>query len=211
MSAGPDRRGEDGSRRLDLPDAEVHYCPGWLDPAAAEVAFAALIAEIDWQVHRIRLFGREVDTPRLCSWIGDPGAAYAYSGTRFEPRAWTPTLQRLRERLQGEGVGTFNSVLANRYRSGRDSMGWHSDDERELGPAPVIASISLGAPRRFRLRHRRDPALRAELELEPGSLLIMQGQTQRHYRHDLPRTARPVGERINLTFRWIVGDGASPP
>lgn len=209
MGVGLDPGGEGEAQRLDLPDAEVIYRPGWLDQAVAEAAFVALIVEVDWQVHRIRLFGREVETPRLCSWIGDPDAAYAYSGTRFAPQPWTPTLQGLRERLQGEGVGSFNSVLANRYRSGRDSMGWHSDDERELGPAPVIASISLGAPRRFRLRHRRDPALRAELDLAPGSLLIMQCQTQRHYRHDLPKTARPVGERINLTFRWIVGGSAS--
>lgn len=205
MEVASDCRGEGEWQRLELPDADVLYRPGWLDPTAAETAFAALIAEIDWQAHRIRLFGREVETPRLCNWTGDPAAAYAYSGTRFEPQPWTPTLQRVRERLQGEGVGTFNSVLANRYRSGRDSMGWHSDDERELGPAPVIASLSLGAPRRFRLRHRRDPALRAERVLESGSLLIMRGQTQRHYRHDLPKTARPVGERINLTFRWILG------
>jgi alkylated DNA repair dioxygenase AlkB len=95
-------------------------------------------------------------------------------------------------------------VLANRYRDGRDAMGWHSDDEPELGPAPVIASVSLGASRRFVLKHRDDPAQKLALELDHGSLLVMAGATQRHYKHALPRTARPVGERINLTFRHIL-------
>ncbi|HBK45083.1 MAG TPA: alpha-ketoglutarate-dependent dioxygenase AlkB, partial [Xanthomonadaceae bacterium] len=98
----------------------------------------------------------------------------------------------------------FNSVLANRYRDGRDAMGWHSDDEPELGPQPLIASLSLGAARRFAFRHRSDPALRLALTLGHGDLLLMAGATQSHYRHALPRTARPVGERVNLTFRRIV-------
>ncbi|HLM54443.1 MAG TPA: alpha-ketoglutarate-dependent dioxygenase AlkB, partial [Pseudoxanthomonas sp.] len=98
----------------------------------------------------------------------------------------------------------FNSVLANLYRSGRDAMGWHSDDERELGPEPVIASLSLGAARRFVLKSRHDPTLKREFVLPHGSLLVMAGQTQRHYRHCLPRTAKPTGERINLTFRQVL-------
>jgi len=190
-------------RRIELPDADLLLYPNWLAPDPAQRTLTALRQELSWAQHRIRLFGRDVLTPRLCCWVGDPGAAYAYSGTRFEPQPWTPTLTSLRERLEAEGLGRFNSVLANRYRDGRDSMGWHSDDERELGDEPVIASISLGATRRFRLRHRRDPALRTELPLEHGSLLLMRGATQKDYRHDLPKTARPVGERVNLTFRWV--------
>jgi alkylated DNA repair dioxygenase AlkB len=176
----------------------------WLDPAIADEVMAVLRHGVAWEVHRIRLFGREHASPRLSSWIGDPGAAYRYSGVRFDPKPWPPALMQLRRRLQGELGVDFNSVLANLYRDGRDAMGWHSDDEPELGPAPTIASLSLGATRRFVLKHRRDPARKLALELLHGSLLVMSGETQRHYRHALPRTARPVGERINLTFRRVI-------
>ena len=188
---------------LPLPDAEASLDPHWLVPEAADGLFAALRDGIAWETHRIRLFGREVDSPRLSCWIGDPDAVYRYSGTRFEPRPWPWLLRPIRGRLAHEHGVVFNSVLANLYRDGRDSMGWHSDDEPELGPAPVIASISLGAARRFVLKHRREPDRKLALELGHGSLLVMAGATQRNYRHALPRTARPVGERINLTFRQV--------
>ncbi len=150
------------------------------------------------------MFGRLVDSPRLSCWMGDPQAAYRYSGVRFTPVPWLPALAAVRERLQLETGHAFNSVLLNRYRDGRDCMGWHSDDEPELGPQPLIASLSLGATRRFLLKHRARPEVRACVELQHGDLLLMGGDTQRHYRHALPRTARPVGERINLTFRQIL-------
>ena len=189
--------------RIELPDADLDYRPGWLGVAAAARLFATLRDAVPWEVHRIRLFGREHASPRLSCWIGDPAAVYRYSGTRFAPHPWLPELAALRERLCAELGAPFNSVLANLYRDGRDAMGWHSDDEPELGPAPVIASVSLGTPRRFVLKHRRDPALRYALVLEPGSLLVMAGATQRHWKHALPRTAKPVGARINLTFRQV--------
>ncbi len=123
---------------------------------------------------------------------------------RFEPHPWPAALHDIRERVsQASGVA-MNSVLANLYRSGRDAMGWHSDDEPELGPRPVIASLSLGGVRRFTLKHRRDPSQKLALELAHGSLLLMAGDTQVHWRHALPRTARPVAQRINLTFRRIL-------
>lgn len=189
--------------QLDLPGADVRWLPGWLAPAEAAALFAQLLGEVAWEVHRIRLFGRLVDSPRLSCWIGDPEASYRYSGTRFAPHPWPPALRLLRDRLAAETGVPFNSVLANRYRDGRDAMGWHSDDEKELGPRPLIASLSLGATRRFVLRHRSEPALRQALELSTGGLLLMGGETQRLYRHALPRTAKPVGERINLTFRRV--------
>ncbi|MCW0365044.1 hypothetical protein NB699_000027 [Xanthomonas sacchari] len=188
---------------LDLPGAELRWYPEWLDPAVAAALCTQLLHEVPWEVHRIRLFGKLVDSPRLSCWIGDADASYRYSGTRFAPHPWPEALLPLRARLAAETGVAFNSVLANRYRDGRDAMGWHSDDERELGPTPVIASLSLGATRRFVLRHRQQPALRQALELTSGGLLLMAGDTQRLYRHALPRTAKPVGERINLTFRRI--------
>ncbi|GAB3509009.1 alpha-ketoglutarate-dependent dioxygenase AlkB family protein [Pseudoxanthomonas daejeonensis] len=187
-----------------LPDAQVRLARGWLGPEAAAALMSCLLRDVPWEVHRIRMFGREVASPRLSCWIGDADAAYRYSGSRFEPRPWSPALAALRHRLEGDLGHRFNSVLANRYRSGLDAMGWHSDDERELGAAPLIASISLGATRRFLMRHRGDPASRLALDLEPGSLLLMGGETQRHWKHALPRTALPVGERINLTFRQVL-------
>lgn len=199
-------------RGLPLQDAELAFDPDWLPAGEAGSLFAALQVGIPWEVHRIRLFGREVDSPRMSCWIGDPGATYAYSGTRFEPRAWPSALAPVRTRLRDALGVDFNSVLANLYRDGHDYMGWHSDNETALGTRPVIASLSLGATRRFVLK-RRDVAGAGKqggqsqlfaLSLDAGSLLLMRGDTQRRYRHALPRTAKAVGPRINLTFRFIV-------
>ncbi|MFT3790160.1 MAG: alpha-ketoglutarate-dependent dioxygenase AlkB [Rudaea sp.] len=189
-------------RSFDLPGADVRLTQ-FCDEGEAARWFARLHAGIPWERHRLRLFGREIDSPRLSCWIGDSDAAYAYSGTRFAPRAWTPALDELKKWLFAHCGERCNGVLANLYRDGRDSMGWHSDDEPELGAEPVILSFSFGGVRRFRLRHRCDPRLRLELDLPSGSLLRLAGGTQRHYRHDLPKTARAVAARINLTFRRV--------
>ena len=193
---------------IPLPDARVALDPRWLGPCEAEALLHALIGQVPWAVHRVRLFGREHDAPRLSCWIGDADAHYRYSGTRHVPHPWPAVLQPVRDRLARELGVPFNSVLVNRYRDGRDSMGWHRDDERDLGPSPVIASVSLGATRRFALKHVERADTKATLELVSGSLLVMGEGSQRHYRHALPRTARPVGERVNLTFRFVRGQGA---
>lgn len=190
---------------LPLADAELSFAPDFLSAAHASTLFEALQREIAWETHRIRLFGRDVASPRLSCWIGDPGASYVYSNARFEPRAWSKSLRALRAEVSEATGEEFNSVLANLYRDGRDGMGWHSDDEPELGPQPVIGSLSLGATRRFLLKHRRDPTQKFAIELPSGSLLLMRGDTQKNYRHALPKTARPVDARINLTFRRILG------
>lgn len=186
-----------------LPGADVRHVPGWLPAAQADTLLAALKDTVPWEVHRIRLFGRWVDSPRLSCWMGDADARYRYSGAAFLPHPWSPLLQSVRRRLQSELGTPFNSVLLNRYRNGTDSMGWHSDDERELGDEPVIASLSLGQARRFLLRRRDDHASRVEYLLGYGDLLVMAGSTQRHCQHALPKSARAQAERINLTFRHI--------
>lgn len=186
-----------------LPDADVRLARRWLPRGEADALFAVLREEIPWERHRLRLFGREVEAPRLSCWIGDPQAVYTYSNARFVPRPWNPALASLCEHVSRDCGDVFNSVLANLYRDGNDAMGWHSDDEPELGQQPVIASLSLGAARRFRLRDRRDPADTLCIELGHGDLLRMAGATQRFYRHGLPRTRKAVGARINLTFRRI--------
>jgi alkylated DNA repair dioxygenase AlkB len=201
-------------QRIDLPGADIALHPAWLAPHEADALYADLLETVAWETHYIKLFGRQVASPRLSCWIGDVGTGYTYSRTRFEPRPWPASLASLRGRLEKACEASFNSVLANCYRDGSDSMGWHSDDEPELGARPVIASLSLGATRSFRLRRRLPRGVRAQrgdtlcLPLPHGSLLRMAGDTQRLYRHEIPKTREAIGGRINLTFRWIGPTGA---
>jgi len=163
-----------------------------------EQLFGELEQAIAWEQHDITLFGRTVPTPRLTAWIAD--AAYAYSGVVNQPRPWPRPLAALRDQLVAEtGVG-FNSCLANLYRDGSDSMGYHSDDEPELGPRPIIASVSLGARRSFAVRHRVTRQ-RWTWALGEGDLLVMSAESQSDYAHAVPKTAKPTGPRMNLTFR----------
>lgn len=203
------RVGYDGAMalvRIALEDADLALDPAWLPAAEADALLRTLGDGLPWEAHRVRLFGRDVPSPRLSCWVGDADAIYRYSGVRHVPRPWTDALCAVRSRLQRDLGLRFNSVLANLYRDGRDAMGWHSDDEPELGPRPAIASISLGGVRRFVLKHREVSTRKLELPLAHGSLLLMRGDTQRHYRHALPRTVRPVAPRINLTFRQIAAE-----
>jgi alkylated DNA repair dioxygenase AlkB len=193
----------DGSIEIELPDGEARLWPVAFGPAEARRAFESLRRTVIWQQEAIVIFGARQLVPRLVAWHGDPGARYTYSGTTHEPLPWFPALQRIRDRVQWLSGAHFNAVLLNLYRDGRDSMGWHSDDEPELGPSPVIASVSLGATRRFCLRHRRRKDQKVDLSLGHCSLLLMAGATQQHWLHAVPKTARPVGERINLTFRLV--------
>jgi len=187
-----------------MDDGDVRYVAAALAPAVADDCLGRLRAEIDWRQEAILLFGARHAVPRLVAWHGDPGATYRYSGVDHHPLPWTDTLAAIRERVESLSGHRFNSVLLNLYRDGRDGMGWHADDEPELGPEPVIASVSLGATRRFRMRHRRHRDRVLTIDLAHGSLLLMQGPTQHHWLHSVPKTSRPVGERINLTFRRIL-------
>ncbi|RSK49582.1 alpha-ketoglutarate-dependent dioxygenase AlkB family protein [Hymenobacter rigui] len=195
---------------LPLPAAELRFDAHFLSPAEADKLLVTLTAEVPWRQDPIRLFGKQVPQPRLTAWYGDAGAAYSYSGLQLEPLPWLPELQQLRRQVEQTTGTRFNSVLLNLYRSGQDSMGYHADDEPELGPEPIIASVTLGATRSFRLKPR--PAAfpasaplpeAVSLPLTSGSLLVMSGSTQRNWLHALPKTARPVGPRLNLTFRLV--------
>ncbi|WP_036164314.1 alpha-ketoglutarate-dependent dioxygenase AlkB family protein [Noviluteimonas dokdonensis] len=186
---------------IHLPGADVMFDPDWLEAGPARALFDALRDGLPWERHRITVYGRTLDAPRLSCWIGD--VAYKYSGTLFEPHPWPAALARVRERLEGELHGGFNSVLANLYRDGGDRLGFHRDSEPELGPEPLIASVSLGATRRFRFRARAGDGTLG-LDLTHGSLLVMSGGTQRNWLHAVPPTARAVGPRINLTFRRVL-------
>ncbi|MCH8553384.1 MAG: alpha-ketoglutarate-dependent dioxygenase AlkB [Natronospirillum sp.] len=180
----------------------------YLTVAAADKLFSHCLSCLPWKQEAIRLFGKPVLQPRLQVWMGDAGARYRYSGTWFSPEPWTAELHQLARRLSEQVGAPLNSVLCNRYVDGEHSMGWHADDEPELGPAPVIASVSLGASRRFRLRQRKAWCTGHErrsmgLDLGHGDLLVMRGDTQRYWEHSLPKTRKRVGERINLTFRHV--------
>jgi alkylated DNA repair dioxygenase AlkB len=190
-----------GPRSNLLPkDGEAWLDPDFLVPREADRFEAALATGLDWAQETAFLFGRRVAVPRLTAWYGDH--PYTYSGVTHPPAPWPPVLAELRDRVRAVAPG-MNAVLANRYRDGRDSVSWHSDDEPEFGPDPVIASVSLGATRRFSLRHRAT-RVRVDVDLPHGSLLLMAGASQRAWHHALPKTARPVGPRINLTFRRII-------
>lgn len=185
-------------------EARLEYRTDWIERSRAASLFATLHRDIDWEARTLKMFGRIVEQPRRIAFQGDDGVVYRYSNDDYHAVSWHPDVAALRDRLADDLGVTFNSVLLNLYRGGRDGMGWHADDEPELGERPVIASISLGAIRRFVLRSRSEPTRRIELALSPGSLLLMAGDLQQRWQHQVPKTARPVGPRINLTFRRIL-------
>lgn len=176
---------------------------GFLDPGEAEEAFVRLHDSLQWESHDIVVFGRRHREPRLSTWHADDGIAYTYSGLRRTALPFDEVLDGLRRRCAAAAGAAFNSVLVNLYRDGSDGVGWHADDEASNGREPVIASLSLGATRRFDLRHRRD-GTRASVDLASGSLLVMSGLSQHCWVHQVAKVRRPVGPRINLTFRRIV-------
>ena len=175
--------------------------PSLIDPLSSKIFFSSLYFEINWRQEIIHLFGKKIQIPRLSALHGD--STYTYSGLKMEPNQWTPTLLKLRNIAETTVGSKFNAVLLNLYRSGKDSMSWHSDNEPELGPNPTIASISLGSERKFKFRHKTNKKRQISLKLADGSLLLMTGKTQKNWLHSVPKTAKPVTYRINLTFRQI--------
>ncbi len=190
---------------LALPGASAWYLPEYLSPADSRQLYEYLLTSAPWKQEEVFIFGKKHPQPRLTAWLGDPGISYTYSGLKWEPSPWLPPLDALRNQLQADFGQPFNSVLLNLYRSGADKMGAHADDERELGPDPVIASISLGATRRFLIRPKDKSAPSQGIDLADGSLLLMGSGVQQRYHHSLPGVARLVGSRINLTFRFVFG------
>jgi alkylated DNA repair dioxygenase AlkB len=181
----------------------VEYLPAWIDATEADRMLTALRAELAWEQREVVLFGRRVLQPRLIAWAGALG--YRYSGQTLEPRAPTPSTAVLMARAVEHTRVRFNHVLVNRYRDGSDSIGLHADDEPELGPDPIVATLSLGATRRFVLKPRRARLGRSHfLDVHHGSLLVMGGTCQRHYVHGVPRQVGAAAERISLTFRRLL-------
>lgn len=187
--------------KLDIEDGLLFYLPNWLSLPQAESLYVELKHELCWSQDQVFVYGKWHDIPRLQAWYGDSDTGYQYSGKTLTPLPWTPGLQMLRHRIEALGL-PINSVLANWYRNGLDKMGWHSDNEKELGAEPAIASVSLGSTRSFHLKHK-STGQRINLELSSGSLLVMAGTMQAHWQHALPQRKRVEQGRINLTFRHV--------
>ncbi|MBV2130673.1 alpha-ketoglutarate-dependent dioxygenase AlkB family protein [Arsukibacterium indicum] len=185
-----------------LPDAAITMWPAWMPASDAALLQATLSASLNWRQEQIRIYGKTVKIPRRQVWMGEPHCSYRYSGVCFNPEPWHPALQRLAAEISAAVAFPFNCVLLNLYANGQDHMGWHADDEPELGDAPVIASLSLGASRRFDLQHRTN-GHQLQLQLENGSLMLMAGKCQQHWQHRLPKQSRVSAARLNLTFRYI--------
>ena len=183
--------------------ADYQYIPEFLAQSEAEQLFSQLKSSIDWRQDKISVYGKQYPIPRLQAFIADEGITYTYSGLTLYGSGFPDYIETLKNRISSITNTKFNALLANLYRDGKDHMGWHSDDERELGAAPVIASLSLGAERTFQLRHRRSPKQRIDIELASGSLLIMGPELQHQWQHALPKRLRVSQPRINLTFRFI--------
>ena len=184
-------------------DQQAFLYPKFLDKPDADQYFRVLYDEIDWQQEELFLYGRRLNVPRLIAWHGDAGVNYRYSGVDHRALPWNQSLLDIRKKLSEKVSETFNGVLLNLYRDGQDSMGWHSDDEPELGIEPVIASISLGQERNIQFRRRDNHAKKISLVLPHGSLLLMQGKSQVGWQHQIPKSRKPMKPRINLTFRNI--------
>ncbi len=186
-----------------LPDAEISYHSNFFNIQKSNELFSKLKSEIPWQLDNIMVFGKSHPQPRLTALFGNKGKPYGYSNIVMQPRAWSPLIMYIKNEIEEICKENFTTVLLNRYRDGKDSNGWHADNEKELGKNPIIASVSFGAERIFQMKHNSIEKLKQNITLEHGSLLIMKGATQHFWKHQIPKTAKPIGERINLTFRII--------
>ena len=188
---------------LNLPDADIIYYPNFFNQEEANTYFNTLLSTIPWQQDKIKVFGKVYDQPRLTAFYGDNKAPYSYSNITMYPNAFTGAMLQIKKIIEEELHLNFTSCLANLYREGKDSNGWHADNEKALGKHPTIASITFGEERPFHLKHKTHKTLKEKLLLEHGSLLVMQGATQENWLHQIPKTKKEIKPRINLTFRII--------
>ncbi len=184
-------------------NGEVYLYTHLFTEIEAAAIFRELVETIAWKQDTMPCFGKQVNLPRLTAWYGDEGKNYQYSGIANHPLPWNHLLLDIKKYIEDITGYSFNSALLNYYRSGSDSVGWHTDAERALGINPVIASLSFGSERVFAFRHKTQVALKKKLLLHPGSCLLMKGETQHCWMHQLPKTSMPVSGRVNITFRKI--------
>jgi alkylated DNA repair dioxygenase AlkB len=188
---------------FNLPNAEIEYYPSFFDVEKSDLYFKKLQSEIPWQQDDITVFGKTHPQPRLTALFGNEGKPYSYSNIIMHPHKWNIILTHIKEEIEMVCDAKFTTVLLNYYRNGKDSNGWHADNEKELGNNPTIASVSFGAERIFHLKHNFIAEAKQKINLQHGSLLIMQGETQHYWKHQIPKTSKEIGPRINLTFRII--------
>ncbi|WP_396144104.1 alpha-ketoglutarate-dependent dioxygenase AlkB family protein [Flavobacterium sp.] len=188
---------------FDLPNAEIEYYPNFFDAEKSKMLFEKMLNEIPWQQDNITVFGKTHPQPRLTCLFGNEGKPYSYSNIVMQPHHWNPLLMFIKNEIEEACLENFTTVLLNLYRDGKDSNGWHADNEKELGRNPVIASVSFGAERSFHLQHNTITDAKLKITLENGSLLLMKGETQHFWKHQIPKTAKSIAPRINLTFRII--------
>ncbi len=184
-------------------DGEVFLYPAFFDKTESDAIFEQLKQQTAWKQEGMKMYGKEIPFPRLTAWYAEEGKNYTYSGLKNTPEPLSPLLEDLKKRCELVAKTSFNSALLNYYRTGTDSMGWHADNERELGQNPIIASLTFGISRKFQFKHRTVPNSTQNIVLEHGSLLIMAGATQHHWLHQIPKI-KTSGERINITFRAIL-------
>lgn len=189
--------------RVALEGADVQLCLNFFSPDRAKQLLEELIEVTPWRAEEVLVWGKRHPQPRLTAWYGNAGKSYTYSGIAMKPLPWTPLLDRVRAEVEQACAERFNSVLLNYYRNERDSMGMHSDDEPELGSRPIIASLSVGEERTFTFKPKTFDLESVNLPLASGSLLLMKGDTQRNWKHGIAKSSRPLGPRVNLTFRQI--------
>jgi len=184
-------------------EGEVYLYPSFFNDEESTGFFRALQETIAWKQEPIKIMGREIMQPRLTAWYGE-GRVYRYSGITMAPQPWTEELLAIKNRIEKESGQEFTNVLLNYYRDGNDSMGWHKDNEKELGVNPVIGSVSFGASRSFHFKNQSDKNLKEKVLLTNGSFLLMEGSTQHHWYHSIPKAQKISEGRINLTFRKII-------
>jgi len=188
----------------DLPNAQIEFYPYFFNENESHILMTTLKKEIVWQQDKMNIYGKEVNLPRLTAWYGENNKNYYFSGISLKSLYWTDTLLQIKKKIKKAEEVDFNSVLLNLYRNGQDSINWHTDAEKELGKNPIIASVSFGETRKFQLKHKFNINLDiVSIDLLNGSLLIMKGETQHFWLHQVPKTTKVIGERINLTFRTI--------
>ena len=185
-----------------IKNGEYIYFPSFFNRNESDQYFSKLKNNTVWKQESMNMYGKKVDFPRLTAWYGNNDKPYSFSGITLQPLPWTSEMLTIKSKIEPISKTEFNSVLLNLYRDGNDSISWHTDAEKELGINPIIASVNFGATRKFQLRHIKTKE-KLDIELTHGSLLIMQGELQHFWQHQVPKTSKVVGERINLTFRVI--------